>query len=336
MKTIVVFLALVAAVSMARPHTSAEYQAAFSDWMVQNQKSYSNVEFRLRYFIFKSNLDLIESHNAKEGESYTLAMNSLGDLTAAEFAQYYLGYNQELKPTTIFSAHQDLAASSVVRSANALPESLDWRTKGAVTPVKDQGQCGSCWAFSTTGSSEGAHFLSTGKLVSLSEQNLMDCSNSYGNQGCNGGLMTNAMQYIIKNGGVDTETSYPYTAKDGSCHFSSSNVGATLKSFTNVKQGDETDLQNKVNSGPVSVAMDASHTNFQFYSSGVYKYALCSSTRLDHGVLAVGWGHDTTGGDYWIVKNSWGTSWGQSGYFWLARNDGNMCGIATSATLPSA
>jgi len=172
-------------------------------------------------------------------------------------------------------------------------------------------------------------------MVTVSEQNLVDCSTSEGNQGCDGGLMTQAMQYIISNNGIDTEASYPYTAQDGTCAFNPSNVGATLTGFTNVQTGSESDLQAKVYLGPTSVAIDASHSSFQFYSSGVYVEPDCSTSQLDHGVLAIGWGHDTASGDdYWIVKNSWGTDWGLSGFIWMARNQQNMCGIATMATLP--
>jgi len=163
----------------------------------------------------------------------------------------------------------------------------------------------------------------------------MDCSTSYGNEGCDGGLMTAAMEYIIKNNGIDTEASYPYTAEDGTCHFRTANIGATLKSYTNVATGNENDLQSKANVGPVSVAIDASHDSFQLYESGIYYEPACSSTQLDHGVLVVGWGQNSTGSDYWLVKNSWGTSWGLEGYIWMSRNRNNNCGIATMATLPN-
>jgi len=146
--------------------------------------------------------------------------------------------------------------------------------------------------------------------------------------------MTQAMEYIINNKGLDTEASYPYTAQDGTCQFNAANVGATLTGMVNITSGDENDLQQKVSLGPVSVAIDASHSSFQFYSSGVYNEPECSSQSLDHGVLAVGWGATSNGTAYWIVKNSWGTSWGINGFIWMARNSNNMCGIATIATLP--
>jgi len=254
-------------------------------------------------------------------------MNKFGDLTGAEFSKYYLG--TKVNSTTL----KNFRGTITGRNAG-LPDTWDWVSQGAVTSIKNQQQCGSCWSFSTTGSVEGCHFLGAKNLVSLSEQNLMDCSWSQGNQGCNGGLMTQAMQYIITNGGIDTESSYPYTAEDGTCTYQASNSGSTLTAFNNVASGDESALQTSVYSGPTSVAIDASQSSFQFYSSGVYSDPSCSSTALDHGVLAVGWGTDS-GSAYWKVKNSWGTDWGMSGFIEMARNDNNMCGIATMATLPS-
>merc|ERR1712156_1051572 len=189
--------------------------------------------------------------------------------------------------------------------------------------------------FVATGSLEGQHFKKAGQLVSLSEQNLVDCSKKEGNKGCKGGLMDKGFEYIIKNNGIDTEKSYPYRAKTGTmCQFKEADVGATMKSFVDVKRGSEEALAQALSEiGPISVAMDAGHMSFQHYKRGIYKERQCSSVRLDHGVLAVGYGSEADG-DFWIVKNSWGTVWGDEGYFKLARNDKNMCGLATQASYP--
>jgi len=321
-------LALLIAVAFAA-RTEKEYRDAFTAWMRENKMSYASSEFHSRYRKFKTNLDFVEAFNAQK-HTFTVATNKFAALSNAEYNKIYNGFRAP--------AGYNFHSMPAVKSHVKLPDTFDWRTQGAVTGVKNQAQCGSCWAFSTTGSMEGCHKLTGGTLVSLSEQNLMDCSWSQGNQGCNGGLMTSSMDYIIANGGIDTESSYPYTAESSqNCQYSASNKGSTLGSYTNIQSGSETDLQNKVSTGPTSVAIDASQSSFQMYSGGVYQDPSCSSSQLDHGVLAIGWGTDS-GTDYWLVKNSWGTDWGMSGFIEMLRDtvsNGNMCGIATMATIPS-
>jgi len=288
----------------------------------------------VRYYNFKSNLDMIKKHNDGKS-SYKMAVNQFADLTSEEFRSKFLGYKM-VDRTYIRSKNTLMGADDVT----ALPSSIDWVAKGAVTPIKNQGQCGSCWAFSTTGSFEGAHFLATGNLVSFSEQQLVDCSGAQGNQGCNGGLMDQAFQYIISNKGLCTEASYPYTAVDGTCASSSCKSAGTIDSFTDVTVNNEAALQVAVAARPVSIAIEADQSCFQFYTSGVLDDATCG-TALDHGVLAVGYGTDSASGkDFWKVKNSWGTSWGMAGYINIVRNvNGNwarQCGLTSDPSYPVA
>jgi cathepsin L len=299
-----------------------------------HEKQYNSVEEETaRRNIWEANLAKIQKHNLEADlgiHTYTLGMNRFGDMTHEEFKQQMNGFKMSANvDTSDFDRHTFLAPSNVV-----IPDAVDWRKEGYVTPIKDQGQCGSCWAFSATGSLEGQHFAKTKQLVSLSEQNLVDCSGKFGNMGCDGGLMDQAFQYIKANEGIDTEKSYPYEAVDGKCRFKKADVGATDTGFVDIKPKNETDLQVAIATrGPISVAIDASQDSFQFYKSGVYNEPDCSSTQLDHGVLAVGYDKDGAK-EYYIVKNSWGTSWGQKGYIWMTRNKKNQCGIATAASYP--
>jgi len=308
--------------------TEEQYRTAFTAWMQQHDKAYTTEDFQGRFEIFKANMDYVNEWNSRNS-STVLGLNALADLSNEEYQRIYLG--------TRYIADEDDITTRIVLPEldNIDADTLDWRTSGSVTAIKDQGQCGSCWAFSTTGSVEGIYQLSTGKLVSLSEQNLMDCSISYGNQGCNGGLMTNAFQYIITNKGLDTEASYPYKMTQQTCLFTTANVGATITGFKNVPSKNEAQLLTYLTKQPVSVAIDASHQSFQLYSSGIYYEPVCSSTSLDHGVLAIGYGSNGASADYWLVKNSWGTKWGIAGYINMARNRNNHCGIATMASVPT-
>ena len=319
-------------------------------WKVEHGKTYGRItgasegrlgggsggeeDFRLK--IWMENKAGIERHNrrALQGKaSYTMAMNQFGDLLHHEFTAAVNGY----------IPRADLN-SSVVRGAtflppahsDSLPSSVDWRKLGAVTAVKNQGQCGSCWSFSATGALEAMTFRKTGILTSLSEQNLIDCSSKYGNGGCHGGLMDAAFQYIKDNQGIDTEQSYPYEAEDNVCRYNPRHKGAADVGFVDVAAGSEAALAVALaTQGPCSVAIDASRRSFQFYSRGVYRDEECSPVKLDHGVLAVGYGLEAeTGEEYWLVKNSWTSGWGDEGYIKIARNEGNMCGIATAASFP--
>jgi cathepsin L len=296
---------------------------SFSSWTTLHNKNYrSQNEFNYRLSVYKSNLAFIEEHNRKN-LGFTVGMNKFGDLTNKEFAALY----NTLRINATVSGQYQKGFLGKIEAA------VDWRTKGAVTPVKNQGQCGSCWAFSATGSIEGVNFIKSNTLTSVSEQQLVDCSGAYGNYGCNGGLMDSAFQYVIAVKGIDTEATYAYTARDGTCKFNPANIGATISAYKDVQAQSEPALQASITARPTSVAIDASHSSFQLYHSGIYYEPNCSPTSLDHGVLGVGF--DTTGG-YYIVKNSWGTDWGMQGYIQMSLGKNNNCGIATMSSYPIA
>ncbi|EGG21338.1 cysteine proteinase 5 precursor [Cavenderia fasciculata] len=356
MRFAVIFLiVLMLAFASASSYSEQQYRDSFTNWMQKHSRSYASHEFNTRYSVYKKNMDYVNEWNSKGSET-VLGLNSLADMTNQEYQAIYLGTKTDATARLAAAS----ASASFGKVQGALPASIDWVAQGAVTQVKNQGQCGSCWSFSATGSTEGAHQISTSNLVALSEQNLIDCSSSYGNDGCNGGLMDNAFKYIIANGGIDTEASYPYVAKVQKCKYNPANSGATLSSYVDVTSGSESALQSQTVKGPVSVAIDASHQSFQLYDSGVYYEPACSSTNLDHGVLVVGYGtasangssdsdssaasqssssessddQATQGAQFWKVKNSWGPEWGLSGYIQMARNRDNNCGIATTASQP--
>jgi C1A family cysteine protease len=322
MKTVALLLAACAAIQASA--------MSFDAFTVLHGKKYaSKDEYELRRGIFALNKKMIEEHNAK-GETYTLGLNEFADLTHDEFtARYVGGWRGPTKRVN------PVAVEHLMTNVTDLPASVDWTAKGAVTPIKNQGQCGSCWAFSTTGSVEGITFISTGTLPSLSEQQLVDCSGSAGNQGCNGGLMDNAFKWIIQNGGICSESEYPYKAAQGTCQ--TCTPVATISGYTDVPVKNEDAMMSAVAQQPVSIAIQANQLAFQFYSGGVFT-AACG-TQLDHGVLAVGYGTES-GTDYWKVKNSWGPSWGEAGYILLQRG-GNLnggagqCGLLTTPSYPT-
>jgi C1A family cysteine protease len=301
----------------------------FSNFQDRFSKKYESFqELQARFQIFRENLRNIILHNLDFSQNFTMGINQFTDLTPQEFKDQYVG---GLK-TEVGS----YGCGSFSSSGAGLPTSVDWRTKGAVTSVKDQGQCGSCWTFSATGAVEGAWAIAKGQLIDLSEQELVDCATgiSYGSHGCSGGQMEGAFKFIIQNGQCSL-SSYPYTAKDGTCQKCS--AVAHISSCSDVKPNDQVSLKAAVAKQPIAVAIEADTRYFQSYSGGILTSTSCG-TNLDHGVLVVGYGTEN-GIDYWLVKNSWGTSWGDKGYVKIARsssiNDAGICGIAMDPSFPT-
>ena len=301
----------------------SEEEKEFINFIAKHQKNYfSKEEYNYRLGIFAENYRFVQEHNAKDS-SYKVAINHLSDLTPHEFKSFNLGYTAD-------ASYTEGATEMKLQANLKAPSSLDWRAKGAVTGVKNQGQCGSCWSFSTTGAMEGYHFLKTGSLVALSEQELMDCTWLKGNLGCNGGLMPRAFNWL-KTQCLETETDYPYQAKSSwKCKEDKAKCvsSTTIKGYNSVPASADGMVQ-ALQNGPVSIAIEADQKSFQQYSSGTFD-GECG-TKLDHGVLCVGYTSE-----YFIVKNSWGSAWGDNGYIKLARKSGSQgqCGMYMQASQP--
>ncbi|XP_077176187.1 cathepsin S-like [Paroedura picta] len=301
-------------------------------WKKKHSKEYRNEKEEENHrMTWEKNLKFITLHNLEHSlglHSYELGMNHLGDMTSEEVATQLTG----LKIPDSWEQNSTYFKS---KAEVGIPDSVDWREEGCVTEVKFQGDCGSCWAFSAVGALECQWKRKTGQLISLSPQNLVDCSSMYGNKGCNGGYMANAFQYVIDNKGIDSEASYPYTGKVGPCRYNPSARAATCSRYVQLPQTDEAALKSAVATvGPVSVAIDATKETFFLYKSGVYDDQSCSQ-KVNHAVLVVGYG-TLDSKDYWLVKNSWGVKFGDQGYIRMARNHGNLCGIASFGCYPLA
>ncbi|XP_060196260.1 probable cysteine protease RD19C [Lycium barbarum] len=280
-----------------------------------------------RFKVFSANLRRARRHQLLD-PSAEHGVTKFSDLTPSEFRRTYLGL---YKPKPKLNAEK-----APILPTSDLPSDFDWREKGAVTGVKNQGSCGSCWSFSTTGAVEGAHFLATGELVSLSEQQLVDCDHecdaeekSSCDAGCNGGLMTSAFEYTLKAGGLQREKDYPYTGKDGKCHFDKSKIAASVSNFSVIGLDEDQIAANLVKHGPLAVGINAAW--MQTYIGGVSCPLLCFKHQ-DHGVLLVGYGSAGFAPirlkekPYWIIKNSWGENWGEHGYYKICRGH-NICGV---------
>ncbi|XP_020215269.1 senescence-specific cysteine protease SAG39 [Cajanus cajan] len=314
----------------ARNLENASMQERYEQWMAQYGIVYKDhSEKELRYKIFEQNVKYIEAFNNEGNKSHKLGINQFADLTNEEFkaTNKLKGRVLSKKFTSTFRYEQ----------LTQVPETLDWRQKGAVTPVKAQGvDCGDCWAFTVVAAVEGIIKLTTGKLIDLSEQELVDCDTKGADHGCEGGTIEEGFKFIVTNKGIASEASYPYRAVDGQCNATAaSQHAATIRNYELVPVNNETALLLAVANQPVSVGIDSS--TFQFYSSGVLSGSC--GTKLDHGVTIVGYGVSDDGTKYWLAKNSWGTTWGEQGYLRIQRDVAakeGMCGLATEPFFPVA
>lgn len=297
-------------------------EKSFLSWMRSTNQFFTGDEYQLRFGIFLTNSRYVKEHNFAK-KKFTVSLNKFAAYTPAEY-KALLGFKMDLENRKAFKA-----------SKKSSSDSLDWRDKGVVNEIKDQAACGSCWAFSAIQAAESSNAISTGTLQRFSEQNLIDCVKTC--YGCNGGVMTSAYSYVVgfQDGKFNLESDYKYIATEGACEFDKYSKVGTISDYIVIKKGDEDDLAAKCEQyGPVSVAIDASNWSFQLYSSGIYDEPSCSSISLDHGVGCVGYGSEK-GVKYWIVRNSWGTTWGENGYIRMLW-DNNQCGIATMAAVPLA
>ncbi|XP_036443815.1 cathepsin L1-like [Colossoma macropomum] len=330
-----VLLVLTAFVVVAAAASVSLEDLEFHTWKLKYGKSYGSVEEESRRkMIWLDNRKLVQEHNvlADQGiKSYRLGLNHFADMDDQEFQARFSSCLRSFNMTKARSAPAQIRQA---RDAD-LPKYVDWRNMGYVTEVKHQKPLNSCWAFSATGALEGQMFRKTRRLVPLSEQQLVDCSQDFGNSGYQGGRPDWAFKYIMSRGGLQAETTYPYEAEVEWCRFNPWYVVATCSGYTSLPRGDENELQRVIAEiGPISVAIDASRHSFRLYESGVYDEQSCSNTELNHAVLAVGYGTECNKQDYWLVKNSWGVEWGEGGYIKMARNKNNQCGIATDAVYP--
>ena len=329
------FLFLLQLFFISKVNSEYNEKDLFDQYIIDYNKTYASLnEYNYRFRIFSEKLNRINYVNSNNF-TYKLGINKFSDLSSEEFSHYYKGYNGLFYEHPYYTLEDNLAYHKLTIKNNNNITQIDWRSEGLVTNVKDQGMCGSCWAFSAVGTMEGAKAKTTKNLTSMSEQDLVDCVPSC--YGCQGGWPSVAIQYVLDGGGnksdigIDTESSYPYQGITDGCNFSSKNIGGLFHKLVKIPEGNFKYLNDAVLAvGPISVAIDA-NDDFQSYKSGIFKSTICSTSYLDHAVLIIGYGITEKNEKYYIIKNSWGTDWGMDGYIYFSADIPNMCGIAQDA-----
>ncbi|KMZ75029.1 hypothetical protein ZOSMA_11G00500 [Zostera marina] len=326
-------------VSSSSPNTTQEspIEKRYKKWLSRygnhRPSNMRNMNLKSRFEIYKHNVQFIDKFNS-ENHSFTLIDNQFADMTNEEFKGTYLNHEMTGNRTQYCEEGRNM---NYINTSQVPPPpvSIDWRNTGAVGPVKNQSTCGSCWAFSAVAAVEGLTYIKTGQFLSLSEQQLVDCDTT--NSGCNGGLEPKAFEFIKKNG-LSTSNDYPYMALDGLKCKSDLKVAAAIDGYECVEPNSEAQLLYVVTTRPVSVSIEIEFCFFQLYDRGIYSCSKCGSHNNNHAVLIVGYGHDLlTGRDYWIIKNSYGQTWGEGGYMRMMRNacDGiGVCGITQMPSYP--
>lgn len=308
-----------------------EVLVAFNNWQHKYNKFYSSPAEEIhRSIVFFANYLKVKSHDPSLG--WTVELNHFADMDSQEFIAKYTGLNKAASKRSIVTKEH-----TGLQNLQQAPTSVDWRNQGAVNPIKNQGSCGSCWAFSANAAFESAAFIAGyTPLYSFSEQQLVDCATEEGNQGCNGGWMTSAFEYVQKVGGLQQEASYPYAGVDQACNADPSKFAPPqISGIVEIKQGDCNGLKTALVQQPVTVAVDANL--WSFYKSGIFNNQFCTTTQLNHGVTAIGYGVEGST-PFWIIRNSWGTTWGEQGYMRLNRNtysgSGGLCGVCQVTAYP--
>ncbi|KAL9269857.1 Senescence-specific cysteine protease SAG39-like protein, partial [Drosera capensis] len=326
---VVICLGLSAIESSAISHEPSMVKR-HEEWMIQHGRTYKDhAEKDARFQIFQKNVELIEAHN-KMGKSYTLSVNQFADLTDEEFEKMYASYKG---PESL--RHDSKHTSFKYENYASVPASINWVSMGAVTPVKNQGTCGSCWAFAAIATVESLTWLYTRKSYDLSEQQIVDCDRYGRDKGCSGGYATGAYDWIINNGGVTTESAYPYVDyQQNGCYYGRPAV--TIKGYQYVPNNNEKAMQQAVSNQPIAIVLESKGYGFKYYSGGLFTGQCGTST--DHVVTVVGYGTTSEGYPYWLIKNSWGTGWGENGYMRILRNvrdPRGLCGLAMYPAYPT-